>query len=74
LTRKHAVEAILIPYKVDFKPKLIRRSKEMSHHSNRGKNKEEISWVQVVHAYNPSYSVGRYQEDHISKPAQANSS
>jgi hypothetical protein len=27
----------------------------------------------VAHAYNPSYSRGRYQEDHGSKPAQANS-
>jgi hypothetical protein len=28
----------------------------------------------VAHAYNPSYSRGRDQEDHSSKPAQANSS
>jgi hypothetical protein len=28
----------------------------------------------VAHACNPSYSGGRDQEDHISKPAQANSS
>jgi hypothetical protein len=28
----------------------------------------------VVHAYNPSYSGGRDQEDHSLKPAQANSS
>jgi hypothetical protein len=28
----------------------------------------------VVQAYNPSYSGGRDQEDHSSKPAQANSS
>jgi hypothetical protein len=27
----------------------------------------------VVHAYNPSYSGGRDQEDHGLKPAQANS-
>jgi hypothetical protein len=28
----------------------------------------------VVHTCNPSYSGGRDQEDHVSKPAQANSS
>jgi hypothetical protein len=28
----------------------------------------------VAQAYNPSYSGGRDQEDHSSKPAQANSS
>jgi hypothetical protein len=28
----------------------------------------------MVHAYNPSYPGGRNQEDHGSKPAQANSS
>jgi hypothetical protein len=28
----------------------------------------------VAHTYNPSYSGGRDQEDHSSKPAQANSS
>jgi hypothetical protein len=28
----------------------------------------------VAHAYNPSYSGGRNQEDHDSKPAQANCS
>jgi hypothetical protein len=27
----------------------------------------------VAHAYNPSYSGGRDQEDHDSKPAQSNS-
>jgi hypothetical protein len=30
--------------------------------------------VLVAHASNPSYSGGRDQEDHSSKPAQANSS
>jgi hypothetical protein len=30
--------------------------------------------VQVTHTYNPSYSGGRDQEDHGSKPAWANSS
>jgi hypothetical protein len=30
-------------------------------------------WALVAHACNPSYSVGRDQEDHGSKPAQANS-
>jgi hypothetical protein len=33
-----------------------------------------MGWVPVTHAYNPSYSGGRDQEDHSSKPAQANSS
>jgi hypothetical protein len=33
-----------------------------------------LSWVPVAHTYNPSYSGGRDQEDHGSKPAQANSS
>jgi hypothetical protein len=28
----------------------------------------------VTHTYNPSYSRGRDQEDHGSKPAQANNS
>jgi hypothetical protein len=32
------------------------------------------SWALVVHTCNPSYSGGRDQEDHSSKPAQANSS
>jgi hypothetical protein len=36
--------------------------------------KFEASWAQVVHTYNPSYSGGRDQEDHSSKPARANSS
>jgi hypothetical protein len=36
--------------------------------------KESPSWVPVAHAYNPSYSGGRDQEDLSSKPAQENSS
>jgi hypothetical protein len=32
-----------------------------------------VSQALVAHAYNPSYSGGRDQEDHGSKPAQANS-
>jgi hypothetical protein len=32
------------------------------------------SWAPVAHACNLSYSGGRSQEDHGSKPAQANSS
>jgi hypothetical protein len=35
---------------------------------------ENASQVHVAHAYNPSYSGGRDQEDHGSKPAQASSS
>jgi hypothetical protein len=31
-------------------------------------------WVLVAHAYNPSYSGSRNQEESGSKPAQANSS
>jgi hypothetical protein len=31
------------------------------------------SWVPVAHTYNPSYSGGRDQEDHSSKPDKANS-
>jgi hypothetical protein len=31
-------------------------------------------WAPVAHACNPSYSGGRDQEDHGSKPARANSS
>jgi hypothetical protein len=31
-------------------------------------------WGTMAHAYNPSYSGGRDQEDHVSKPAWANSS
>jgi hypothetical protein len=33
-----------------------------------------MSWAQVAHTCNASYSGGRDQEDHDSKPAQANSS
>jgi hypothetical protein len=36
--------------------------------------KQPYSWVLVAHVYNPSYSGGRDQEDHGSKPAWANSS
>jgi hypothetical protein len=32
------------------------------------------NWAPVAHACNPSYSGGTDQEDHSSKPAQANSS
>jgi hypothetical protein len=35
--------------------------------------KKEISQVPVAHAYNPSYSGGRDQEDLCSKPVWANS-
>jgi hypothetical protein len=35
--------------------------------------KLEASWALVAHACSPSYSGGRDQEDHGSKPAQANS-
>jgi hypothetical protein len=34
---------------------------------------QKISQVLVAHACNPSYSGGRDQEDHSSKPARANS-
>jgi hypothetical protein len=36
---------------------------------------EEVTfhWALVAHACNPSYSGSRDQEDHSSKPAQANS-
>jgi hypothetical protein len=33
-----------------------------------------MGWVPVIHTCNPSYSGGRDQEDHSSKPAWANSS
>jgi hypothetical protein len=33
-----------------------------------------ISWASVAHAWNPSYSGARDQENHSSKPAWANSS
>jgi hypothetical protein len=33
-----------------------------------------ITWVLVAYTCNPSYSGGRDQEDHGSKPAQENSS
>jgi hypothetical protein len=36
--------------------------------------KNTISWMPVAYIYNPSYSEGRDQEDHGSKPARANSS
>jgi hypothetical protein len=38
------------------------------------KIKEKKDQAPVAHAYNPSYSGGRDQEDHSSKPAWANSS
>jgi hypothetical protein len=38
------------------------------------KLKTKIGQAVVDHACNPSYSGGRDQEDHGSKPAQANSS
>jgi hypothetical protein len=38
------------------------------------KVKKNVSLALVAHAHNPSYSGGRDQEDHGSKPAQANSS
>jgi hypothetical protein len=31
--------------------------------------KADLSWAPVAHAYSPSYSRGRDQEDHDSKPA-----
>jgi hypothetical protein len=34
----------------------------------------EHCWVMVAHTCNPSYSGGRDQEDHGSRPDQANSS
>jgi hypothetical protein len=37
------------------------------------KNKTKKNYVLVAHACNPSYSGGRDQEGHGSKPAQANS-
>jgi hypothetical protein len=37
-------------------------------------NKRKLSQVLVAHACNPSYSAGRDQEDHSSKPAWTNSS
>jgi hypothetical protein len=36
--------------------------------------KKVTSWVPLAYTYNPSYSGGSYQEDHGSKPAQANTS
>jgi hypothetical protein len=38
------------------------------------KNNAVMNWVLVAHAYNPSYSGGRDQEDQGSKPAWASSS
>jgi hypothetical protein len=37
-----------------------------------GEKKKKISWALVAHVCNPSYSGGRDQEDHSSRPAQAN--
>jgi hypothetical protein len=34
----------------------------------------KINWASVSHAYNPSYTVGRDEEDYSSNPAWANSS
>jgi hypothetical protein len=38
------------------------------------KKLDGLSWVQVAHTCNPSYSGGRDQEDGSSKPSQANGS
>jgi hypothetical protein len=38
------------------------------------KKLDNLSQAPVVHAYNPSYSGGIDQEDHVSKPVWANSS
>jgi hypothetical protein len=38
------------------------------------KRKKEHAQAPMAHAYNLSYLGGRDQEDHSSKPAQANSS
>jgi hypothetical protein len=38
------------------------------------KEEESPSWVLVVHTCNPSYLEGQDQEDHSSRPAQANTS
>jgi hypothetical protein len=35
--------------------------------------KKKMSWEPVAHSCNPSYLGGKDQEDHSSKPAQANS-
>jgi hypothetical protein len=37
-------------------------------------SKQRNSWVPMAHAYNPSYSGGRDQEDHGLKPARSNNS
>jgi hypothetical protein len=36
--------------------------------------KDSLSWAAVAHTCNTSYSGGKDQEDHSSKPAWANSS
>jgi hypothetical protein len=43
-------------------------------HLIKKKTKKLVSQVLVAHFCNPSYSGGRDQEDHGSKPAHANSS
>jgi hypothetical protein len=44
-----------------------------AHNSVTTYRKDKISWVLMVHAYNPSYSGGRDQKDLRSKPAQKSS-
>jgi hypothetical protein len=57
------------------------KSKYYAHHHHPPKksticpmNNKGESWALVTHACNPSYSGGRDQEDHDSKPAQTDSS
>jgi hypothetical protein len=47
---------------------------EQKDHKGKPSSVENRRWALVAHACNPSYSGGRDQEDHGSKPAPANSS
>jgi hypothetical protein len=63
--------------KIEWVPRL--NNKQSSKRNKRRKvdnhNKNGYNyWALVAHTCNPSYSGGRNQEDHSSKPAQANNS
>jgi hypothetical protein len=49
----------------EFKPQYCQKKPQ--------KTKNLLGWTPVAHAYNPSYSGGRDQEDRGSEPARANS-
>jgi hypothetical protein len=52
---------------------IILRNSKAKKFNDKGVKNMLPCWGPVAHIYNPSYSGGRDQEDHSSKPVQANS-